>query len=228
MTAKFGKAGIGKLHGAIAASLLACLPLGAPAALAQASQQEASKPPAQAKGQEGQSPKAEAVTDQDKNFATKAAENGVTQVLLSSVAAERIDDPKVKNFARDSVENVDKANHTLRAIASDLALYLPQTPPDEAKKLERFLAFDQGLLFDGKYYLTQMAAASAAAVDLFKGEAEKGGNPRLVQFAQQTLPELQQRQAQANQLSHEAASARQAQQNQTSPASATSPSKQSP
>lgn len=136
----------------------------------------------------------------DKEFAQKVAKGGALQIELSKVELQQGQNPQVKKYALQTVENMSKAGGMLHAIASNFGLSLPEQPPPDVQKLAQALAADHGKLVDSEY-IAQLVPASTVAVNLFKDEENNGKNPKLVHFAKQMMPKLQKHQKMALQIS---------------------------
>lgn len=141
-----------------------------------------------------------ALSQKDKDFVQHIAKGGALQIELSKVEVQHGQNPKEKQFALQTVENMSKAAGMLHAIASNLGMKLPEQPPADVQKLKQALAADNGSLVDSEY-IAQMVPASTVAVNLFKDEASNGQNQKLVEFAKQMLPKLEKHQQMAVQIS---------------------------
>ena len=140
------------------------------------------------------------LSDKDKAFVQMAVKGGALQIELSKVEAEQGQSPQVKRYALETVENMSKAAGMLHALASNFGMNLPQEPPQDVEKLTKALSQDKGDLIDSEY-MARLVPASAVAVNRFKDEADDGQNPKLVGFAKQMLPKLEQHQKMAVRIS---------------------------
>ena len=139
------------------------------------------------------------LSEQDVEFARKAARGGMLQVALSKVATKQASSQPVQQFAQQTVDSMSQAGKQLRSIAQQLGLDLPQQPGEQTQQLQDALADLEGDLLE-REYMWNMVAASTVAVNVFEEEVEDGTNPRLVSFADQMLPKLQQHREQAVQI----------------------------
>lgn len=125
----------------------------------------------------------------DRGFLHQAAHGGALQVALSTVAAEKASNPKVRRFAVKSLKNFAMAGGMLHAIAAQLGEPLPTHPPSDVQKLRGALAADSPGRVNNEY-LAMVGPPSDVAVNLFQGEVKNGKVPQLVDFARKVLPKL--------------------------------------
>jgi putative membrane protein len=127
----------------------------------------------------------------DRRFVDKAAEAGMAEVQAAQLAQQKSTDPKVKQFAQQMITDHTQANQKLLALAQQKGV----TPPTELSarhqtEMSKLQGLD-GPKFD-RMYLKGQVRDHQEAVALFQKEASDGKDPQLQQFAQQTLPILQQ------------------------------------
>jgi putative membrane protein len=122
---------------------------------------------------------------QDRSFIDKAAKAGMEEVSISRIAAERSQNPQVKDFAQMMVSDHGGANAELTTLATTKGVKLPADDTNTKKWSERSAKdFDQE-------YVDKMVGAHKDAVKLFKEEAKDGSDPELKAFAAKTLPTLE-------------------------------------
>jgi putative membrane protein len=126
----------------------------------------------------------------DADFAVKAAEGGMAEVLTGQLAAQKAADPQLRMFGQRMVSDHSKANDELKSIAATDSITLPSEPGLEHKTMASKLGNLSGAEFDKKY-TQEMIKDHEMDVALFKKEAASGSNPELKAFAQKTLPTLQ-------------------------------------
>lgn len=126
----------------------------------------------------------------DRGFLHQAAHGGMLQVALSTVAAEKASNPKVRHFAVTSLKNFAMAGGMLHAIAVQLGHPLPMHLPSDVQKLRDALAADSPDQVNHEY-LAMVGPPSDVAVNLFQGEVKNGKVPQLVDFARKALPKLE-------------------------------------
>ena len=126
-------------------------------------------------------------------FAQMAASSGLFEVQSSQLAMSR-SQSQVRSFAQQMVQDHDRANRELMALAQ--ANNMPMTPRMNERHqgmLDQLAAAGSGPAFDQRY-MQQQAMAHDEAVTLFSNYAQNGDNPQLREFARRTLPALQQHQ----------------------------------
>ena len=140
-----------------------------------------------------------APTTQD--FVQEAAIGGLFEVQSSQLAEQRAQDPSVKAFAERMVADHTKANDQLKQVVSagNMNVQIPATlDSTHQTKLDKLQSLN-GNGFTQRYDNDQVTAHEET-VSLFQRYAKGGDNPALKQFAQQTLPTLQDHLAMAKKL----------------------------
>ncbi len=140
------------------------------------------------------------VTAADQDFATRAAQAGMAEVAAGRIAESNARDPAIRDFARRMVRDHAEANDRLKRIARDEGIDLPAASSSEQAAQVEALHTVSSSDFDQTYLQDFGVPAHADAVDLFRNEAEHGGEARLRRFARQTLPVLRSHLAEARQL----------------------------
>lgn len=135
----------------------------------------------------------------DVEFIDKAQKAGKSEVQASQVAVRRSANPAVKRFAQQMVSDHSKTNEALRRLGAKKGVSVPNDaavdPDIEALKRKT------GREFDVAYMALAGPDAHERAVTLFQSEAEKGRDPDLRAFAQQTLPTLRHHLSEAREVS---------------------------
>ncbi len=125
----------------------------------------------------------------DVTFVDRAARDGLTEVRLARLAADRATDPKVKDLAQTMLADFETSNEQLRKVAAGLGLALPQ----DLDRAERWdytaLARLQGNDLH-RYYVNMVAEYHVKEVRLFRREAGRGEDATIRRFAAATLPAL--------------------------------------
>jgi putative membrane protein len=124
-------------------------------------------------------------------------------VELSKIA-QKSENADVKRFADRMVEDHTKANEQLTSIATELGVQMPKTLDSEHERMREKLQTLHGKAFDDQYS-HDMVEDHNKAIKLFQQEERSGHNTELKQFAQKTLPTLEEHQKMALELSHELA-----------------------
>ena len=124
----------------------------------------------------------------------------MAEVQLSKVA-QKSQNADVKSFADRMVRDHTAANEQLTAVAAGLGAELPKALDTEHEKMRERLQTLHGKAFD-EQYMQVMVEDHEKAVKLFQQEGRAGHSVELKQFAQKTLPTLEEHQKMALQLSH--------------------------
>lgn len=147
----------------------------------------------------GAQSRAGVVSRQDRKFVEKAAEAGMAEVQFGQIAAQRAQDPAVRDYASRMVSDHTSANQRLMTIAATTGI----TPPDKLgfmhrnklKKLEKADAKD----FDQDYIESQVKDHEKMA-ELMEDQIKDGQNAELKQYATDMLPRIRMHLQQAQQL----------------------------
>jgi putative membrane protein len=143
----------------------------------------------------------------DRTFVRKAAEGGLAEVELGKLAAERASSQDVKQFGQRMVDDHTKANDQLKQVASEEGITLPDklSAKDQATKdrLEKL----SGEQFDHAY-MRDMVMDHTKDVSEFRTEAKAGKDPSVKNFAQQTLPTLEEHLKQAKSVAPQSSGTR--------------------
>jgi len=130
------------------------------------------------------------LSDADKEFVMKAAQGGMAEVSLGSLAAQQGTNDDVKAFGNRMVSDHGKANDELKALATNKGLALPTEMADEHKKTQDELAKKSGKDFD-KAYIDDMVKDHEKDVAEFEKASTSAQDPDLKAWAAKTLPTLQ-------------------------------------
>lgn len=125
-----------------------------------------------------------------KDFVAHAAQDGVAEVALGKIAVERAQDADVKQFAQKMVDDHSKANQELTSLASSKGIETPAEPNAQQKADSDRLSKLSGAAFD-KAYMQHMVGDHDKAVATFRTFSERGDDAELKQWAEKTLPTLQ-------------------------------------
>lgn len=146
---------------------------------------------AQSSGSSSSSSSGSKLSASDKAFAEKAAQGGQAEVELGQLAADKGQSQQVKEFGQKMVQDHTKANDQLKQVASQEGITLPTSLDAKDKALKDRLEKLSGAQFD-KVYMQHMVQDHKKDVADFQKEAQNGKDPAVKNFAQQTLPVLQQ------------------------------------
>jgi putative membrane protein len=132
-----------------------------------------------------------ALSSADRDFARKAASGGMAEVQAAQLAQQKAGSPQVKDFASRMITDHTQANNELQQIAQQESITLPSRPNRKEMAAERKLQGMSGTSFDRGYAQDELRDHQQD-VALFRKEASSGQDPALKEFAQKTLPTLQQ------------------------------------
>ena len=124
----------------------------------------------------------------------------MTELEISRIA-EKSANPEVKHFAERMVQDHSAANTELTSIATGLGIEMPKTLAPLHQRIRDQLRSMHGKAFD-QQYMRLMVDDHDKAVKLFRQESGWAHNAELKQFAQKTLPTVEQHQKMALALSH--------------------------
>ena len=127
----------------------------------------------------------------DRRFMLTAAQDGMAEVQLGKLAAEKGASEEVKKFGQKMVDDHGKANDKLKQLATSKGVNLP-TALDRGhqRDLEKMSKLS-GAAFD-REYMKHMVSDHENDVGDFKAQASKAKDPDLKGFAASTLPTLEQ------------------------------------
>ena len=132
----------------------------------------------------------EKVARSDRKFMEKAAQGGMAEVELGKLAAQKAQSPQVKQFGQRMVDDHSKANDQLKKLASNKGVTLPTEMDRSSKREMDKLSKLSGAEFDAEY-MKHMVSDHKKDVSEFKSEASKAKDADLKQWAQTTLPVLE-------------------------------------
>ena len=132
----------------------------------------------------------QSVPPSDQKFAEKAAQGGKAEVELGQLALQKASDEKVKQFAQKMVDDHTKANQQLQQVAEQEHITLPTSMDADAQQAQQHLAKLSGPEFD-KAYMRHQLKDHQKDVAEFQKEATNGKDSGIKNFAQSTLPTLQ-------------------------------------
>lgn len=139
----------------------------------------------------------------DKSFLDDAAHNGHAEVKSSQLALTKAQNPKVRAFAQQMVDDHTKANQELAALAASKNVRVPEGPSLMQEGKLKLLNGADGADFDKRYMETMGLQAHRDTIELFEKGARDARDPEVKAFAQKTLPKLKHHLEMAQQLAQE-------------------------
>ncbi|MFZ0200657.1 MAG: DUF4142 domain-containing protein [Candidatus Sulfotelmatobacter sp.] len=132
----------------------------------------------------------EKVSASDKKFVKQAAEGGMAEVELGKLAAEKASNPDVKKFGQRMVDDHTKVNDQLKEVASSQGIDLPDKLTAKDEMTKEHLSKLSGEQFD-RAYMSDMVKDHTQDVADFQRESNSATDPAVKQFAQKTVPILE-------------------------------------
>lgn len=132
---------------------------------------------------------ATAVDNDDAKFAVAAANGGMAEVELGTLAQQKATNPKVKGFGAMMVSDHSKANDEMKALAKSKGITLPDSINSKEQKVKDDLSAKTGVDFD-KAYVSDMIDDHKEDIKEFEDATKNLKDPDLKAFAVKTLPTL--------------------------------------
>jgi putative membrane protein len=136
----------------------------------------------------------------DKKFLQDAAMGGISQVAMGKLAAEKGSSDAVKQYGQKMVDDHSKANDELKQVAGAQSITIPDTLDSKHQSRIDKLSKLSGAAFDNAYTKAQVKDHEED-VRAFQDEAQNGNNAAVKDFANKTLPTLQEHLTMAKDLS---------------------------
>jgi putative membrane protein len=133
-------------------------------------------------------PTTKAMTDE--HFVMDVAHDGLAEVELGKLAADKASNDQVKKFGQRMADDHAKAGDELKALAQKSNLTWPTELDAKHKTVRDRLTKMSGEAFD-RAYMQEMVAGHRTAVNAFKMEAKNGKNPDIQAWASKTLPTIE-------------------------------------
>jgi len=125
-------------------------------------------------------------TDDDAEFAVEAADGGLLEVELGTVALTKASSPEVKKFAQMMVDDHSKANNELKSLAQQKNITLPTVMGNESQRKFENCQQKTGAEFD-KEYIDLMVNDHKEVIDEFEDQAGEGNDAELKSWASSKL-----------------------------------------
>jgi len=141
---------------------------------------------------------AEPRTAPDKLFVLHSAMGNQFEIAFAQIAQERAQNDQVKQLARQIMDDHRQALQQLQQSAQGMNLTLPQSlPMMKQQELAIYRALPADVL--EKKFVAHMQAAHAKDIVEYRNASQMAMDPGVKQYAQQTLPKLQQHASHVNQ-----------------------------
>lgn len=135
--------------------------------------------------------KSEQVSSDTRQFVQKATIGDMYEIQSSRIVLDKLQNKEFQDFARRIVDDHTKSSNELKSIVQGMReLQLPMQLDDKHKRMVEQLQSATGTDV-ARQYKAHQTQAHQDAVKLYQDYARQGDNTRLKQFAESTLPKLQ-------------------------------------
>ena len=129
------------------------------------------------------------VSAEDKDFAMKAAQGGLAEIELGTLAQKRGSTQQIRDFGKMLVDNHTALDNELNQLAAKHGLELPTEPGTADRQSHALLSKLSGSRFD-REFVKDFIEGHHDDLAEFRKEAARGSNPALKAFAADTLATL--------------------------------------
>jgi putative membrane protein len=140
-----------------------------------------------------------AALEDGSEFAVSAADAGMMEVQLATLALSKASSSKVKDFAQMILDDHTKANEELKELAHKKNITLPTSLSDKHQKKYTEMSEKGGADFD-KEYCDLMVKDHKDVIDMFKKAQENAKDPDLKAWTSEKLPTLEHHLAMAERM----------------------------
>jgi putative membrane protein len=123
----------------------------------------------------------------DRQFMAKAAQSDMTEIQTSQLALKRSQNPQVKQFAQEMIQQHTQSSRKLKPLAAQKGVTLPKSLGAENQALLTQLTKLSGTQFD-QAYMSGQAKAHAKTQAVYQTELKQGQDTSVKAFASQVLP----------------------------------------
>ncbi|HSO42919.1 MAG TPA: DUF4142 domain-containing protein [Rhodospirillales bacterium] len=127
--------------------------------------------------------------DDSKEFIEKAVRGNVAEVKLGELAEKQAKSGQVKTLGQTLQADHAKARDKSAALAKELGVKVAMEPMEDAKETYDELAKLSGADFD-KAFVEAAVEDHEKDIELYSEQLEEGDNPKVVEYAKETLPVL--------------------------------------
>ena len=138
----------------------------------------------------------------DSEFAVEAADGGLFEVQLATLALTKSTAPQVKQFAQMMVDDHTKANNELKTLAGQKSIALPDVMSEKCQNKYYDLDQKKGNDFD-REYIDLMVKDHKDDIDKFEKEADKGNDADVKSWASGKLETLRHHLTEAERIQNE-------------------------
>jgi putative membrane protein len=140
------------------------------------------------------------VSSETRQFVEKAAIGDMYEIQSSRIVLDKLQNREFQDFARKITDDHTKSSTDLKSIVKGMGnLQVPTQLDDKHKRMVDQLQSASGPDL-ARQYKSQQIQAHKDAVQLYQDYSKQGDNTRIKQFAETTLPRLQEHQKMAQDL----------------------------
>ncbi len=147
-----------------------------------------------------EAPPPPALAPADQTFVTMAAQDGMAEVQMATLAQTNARSPRVKAYASEMIKDHGAANDQLMKLVQAKGVTPPTDLSETQNQQKTMMAAEKGAKFDRDYMHGQVADHQAM-VQAFQDEAQNGQDADIKAYAMNTLPTLQQHLTEAQKAS---------------------------
>lgn len=123
-------------------------------------------------------------------FINKTAEGNMMEVLGGNLAAENAANPRIKAYGKMLAKDHGASDEKLQAIAAEKNISLPDKLPADKQQHMDMMKEQKGDAFD-RHYISMMIEDHKEDIEKLKAALKNISDPKLVEFAKNSLPVLQ-------------------------------------
>lgn len=138
-----------------------------------------------------EAPPPPALSPTDQSFVTMAAQGGMAEVQMATLAQTNARSPRVKSFANEMIKDHGAANDQLMKLAQAKGVTPPTDLSEAQTQQKTMLTGEKGAKFDRDYMHGQVTDHQMM-VQAFQEEAQNGQDADVKAYAASTLPAIQQ------------------------------------
>ena len=127
----------------------------------------------------------------DKQFMKHAAEYGMAEIEAGKLAESKAASADVKSFAKQMLDDHQKASDELKQLAETKGYKLPDSPSLMQRAGLKLLASSDGDKFDKRYAERYGIEAHESTIKAFRKEASEAKDSDVKAFAEKLLPRLE-------------------------------------
>ncbi len=128
-----------------------------------------------------------AASAQDAQFLQQAHQTNLAEIAAGHLAQQKGNSQTVKNLGAKFVTDHTKLDQSVKTVAQNLGVSLPQAPNAHQQAVAAKLKAVSGSQFDTLFVTTQLAGHTQA-MQAGQTEIEKGSNPQAVKVARDSAP----------------------------------------